>query len=67
METLPYLSEEEQRRAKSCVNNILDKLNAVQIEVNKEHSYKCYMMEKLESALWDINCLIHVCENEGDE
>ena len=27
METLPYLSEEEQKRAKSCVNNILDKLN----------------------------------------
>ena len=67
METLPYLSEEEQTRAKDCINNIFDKINALQTEVSNDRSYKHYMLEKLESALWDMNCLISMCKNNGDD
>jgi len=66
METLPILTVEEKHRAVGCVNNILDKMNAVQMEVNKEQSFKYYMEEKLESILWDVNCLLSMCKRKGE-
>lgn len=61
----PYLEEEEIKRAKNCVNNIMNKLNAVQSELNtREHPYKTYLKEKLDIILYDTKCMLDMCNKE---
>ena len=67
METLPYLTESEKVRAYSCARNVEDKLNAVKNELLNEKPYKYYLIEKLESILWDTNCIISMCKNESED
>lgn len=69
-EQLPYLTGYEIIRASNCEHNIQDKLDAIKSEIHKEKPYKGYMLEKLQSILWDTKCLISMCENdivESDE
>lgn len=61
---MEYLNEEQIKRAKNCIYNIQDKLNAIENELSKEKPYKYYMNEKLTSIKWDMNCLISMCEEE---
>ena len=62
----PYLEDYEINRAKMCVSSIKDKLNAIETELNtRERPYKSYLNEKLTTILFDINCLVSMCE-EGD-
>lgn len=63
-----FLNKEEKQRAKECVYNIKDKMNAIENEVfYKDKSYKEYLLEKLQSILWDTNCLINMCKSKGDD
>lgn len=62
---MDFLSEEEKRKAASCVNNIQDKLDAIKNELSsREKPFKPYMLEKLDSILWDTNCLISMCRGK---
>ena len=58
MDIKPYLEDDEIARAKMCISNIEDKLNAIKSEVyNTAHPYKKYLDEKLQSIIFDTKCL----------
>lgn len=57
-----YLSEEEKRKAKMCVENIKDKLQAIESELDNDISYKVYLLEKIESICWDSNVIKSISE-----
>ena len=62
-----YLDEEEKSRAKMCVANITDKLQAIDTELNtREKPYKTYLKEKMDSINWDIKVLNSMI-NKGDD
>lgn len=62
---MEYLNKEEIERAKRVASNIADNLKAVMTELSiVEKPYKNYLTEKLESILWDTNCLIVMCKEE---
>ena len=62
-----YLDEEEKNRAKMCVANITDKLQAISTELNtREKPYKTYLKEKMDSINWDIKVLNNMI-NEGED
>ena len=62
-----YLDEEEKSRAKMCVANITDKLQAIDTELNtREKPYKTYLKEKTDSINWDIKVLNSMI-NKGDD
>ena len=62
-----YLDEEEKSRAKMCVANITDKLQAIDTELNtREKPYKTYLKEKMDSINWDIKVLNNMI-NKGDD
>ena len=62
-----YLDEEEKNRAKMCVANIIDKLQAIDTELNtREKPYKTYLKEKMESINWDVKVLNNMI-NKGDD
>lgn len=62
---MDYLSKEEIERAKSCIANIEDKLNAIKTEIySREHPYKTYIREKASSITWDINVINHMVKEE---
>lgn len=56
------MNEYEQQKAKDCVYNIRDKLNAIDLELHKEKPYLPYLLEKLEPIENDVRCLIAMCE-----
>ena len=60
----PYLEGYDISKAKDYAYNIQDKLNAIANELEQEKPYKRYLQEKLESILWDTNCLIVMCKEE---
>lgn len=53
----PYLNEEEKSRLKMCIANIKDKLTALESESLNERPYRYYLAEKVDSILWDANCI----------
>ena len=62
-----YLDEEEKNRAKMCVAHIIDKLQAIDTELNtREKPYKTYLKEKMDSINWDIKVLNNMI-NKGDD
>lgn len=63
---MDFLDENEKKRAAGCINNIQDKLDALKSEIcSREKPFKPYMMEKLDSILWDTNCLISMCKDKN--
>jgi hypothetical protein len=64
---LEYLNETQKKTGLSAAYNIQDKMNAVMTELNKEHSYKCYLNEKLDSIYWDVKVLLNMCNQENEE
>jgi len=64
-----YLDGEDLDRAKICEANIRDKMTSITNEICRvEKPKKKYLLEKLESAAWDINVLIRMCKGEdGNE
>lgn len=56
------MEEEEINRAKGCIYNIRDKLNAIDLELHTEKPYLPYLLEKLEPIENDIRCLKSMCE-----
>ena len=62
-----YLDEEEKNRAKMCVANIIDKLQAIDTELNtREKPYKTKKKKKMDSINWDIKVLNNMI-NKGDD
>lgn len=61
------LSELEIERAKMCVANLVDKIQAVNMEILCINPHKSYLNEKLQSILWDTNVLINMCSKEDRE
>lgn len=58
MGKLPYLTEQEKRRAEILIREIDDMFNSVKVEIfTRRKPYKSYMSEKLEGIITDINCL----------
>lgn len=62
-----WLDEKEKERAKLCVVNIKDKIEAIENELNKEFSYRSYITEKIESICWDSNVIKRISEMETEE
>lgn len=62
-----WLDENEKRRAKICVDNIKDKIEAIENELNKKFSYRSYIAEKIESVCWDSNVIKRISEMETEE
>lgn len=58
------LSEDEVRRAKSCVYNIKDKLQAVETELSQDRAYCSYLVEKLEPILNDTKVILSMCRKD---
>lgn len=63
---MKYLEKYEIERAKMCINNILDKSKAIEIELFKDKPYKDYLLEKLKSIEWDYICLKNMCDMEDE-
>lgn len=59
---MEYLDKWEIERANMCIANIKDKMQSVDFEVLGRKPYKLYLLEKLNSVLHDVNCLINMCE-----
>ena len=55
------LNEIEKARAIGCVENIKDKLVAIEMELNKTKPFKDYISEKINSICWDSNCIKLMC------
>ena len=60
----PYLNEEEKRRLKMCIANIKDKLQAIESESLNDKPYRCYLKEKIDSIIWDVNCIESMSRND---
>lgn len=64
----PYLEGYEIERAKICVAEIKDKLKAIETELEtRERPYKYYLMEKLKPILNDVECIISMSNEKGDD
>lgn len=59
---MDYLDEDEMKRAKMCVANVLDKIKAIDSELLNKKAYKNYILEKMNSIDWDITCLKSMCD-----
>ena len=57
-----FLSEEENKTVKSCLYNINDKINAINLEMRNDRQAKAYLTEKIQSALRDMQVIQHICE-----
>lgn len=58
-----YLEGEDLQRARMCNGNILDKVSAINTEIQTvQKPNKRYLLEKLESIAWDVNVLIRMCK-----
>ena len=66
---LPYLTEEEKRRAQMLIREIDNAMNALRKELYEtEHTYKHYIAEKLRTLQIDVPCLASLIEdNKGDD
>lgn len=58
------MKEYELNRAKDCIYNIQDKLDALRDEINRGKPYAYYCLEKLEPIKNDVNCLISMFKEE---
>lgn len=58
------LNENEIKKAKECLFNIEDKLQAIEMELCKENPYKYYLLEKIDSVLWDSRCIANLCKTD---
>lgn len=67
MNKIPYLADEEHKKALSCVENILDKIMAIKSELSNEKAYRSYLAEKISSVLWDANCINSMCNVRGED
>lgn len=64
----PFLDEREKDRLKMCVANIKDKLNSIEVESENDRPYRYYLAEKIDSILWDANCIKSLTkQTEEDE
>ena len=64
----PYLEGYEIERANMCVAEIEDKLKAIKIELQtRERPYKYYLMEKLKHILNDVECMLAMSDEKGDD
>lgn len=61
------MGEYELRKAKDCIYNIQDKLDALRNEINSGKPYAYYCLEKLEPIKNDVNCLISMFGGNKDE
>lgn len=59
-----WLDEDEKIRAKMCVANIKDNLEAIETELGKDMSYRSYLLEKVEPICWDSNVIKRLSEVE---
>lgn len=63
-----YLEGEDLDRAKICEANIRDKMTSITNEIcHIEKPNKRYLLEKLESIAWDVNVLIGMCKDGGND
>lgn len=58
------LNEQERERVNNCLYDINDKLKAIDLEMKRDKQYKSYLTEKIESALWDMQVIKHICQEE---
>ena len=61
------MEEYELRRAKDCICNIQDKLDALRSEIYMGKPYAYYCLEKLEPIKNDVNCLISMFGGKKEE
>jgi len=58
------MEDYELRKAKDCLYNIQDKLDALRNEINRGNPYSGYCLEKLEPIKHDVECLISMFKEE---
>jgi hypothetical protein len=55
-------------RIQSMLNNILEKVSIIQNDFNRNgKTHFRYILEKLESAQWDLNVLIKMAKDKSEE
>lgn len=59
-----FLSDEENEIVKSCLYNINDKINAINLEMRNDRQAKAYLTEKIQNALRDMQVIQHICEED---
>lgn len=65
---MSYLNKDGVKKAKMCVANIKDKLQAIETELlTREKPYKPYINEKLSSITWDVNVLNSMMIGDGKD
>lgn len=69
---LPYLTQEELKRFKIIFSEIIDAMNAINVEINKDtinknsKAYKSYLIEKMNTVNTDIGCLNSILNNKNE-
>lgn len=59
---------ENNERIQSMLNNILEQVTIIKNDFNSNgKTHYRYVLEKLGKAQWDLNCLIHIAEDKGEE
>lgn len=66
MSRIPFLSEDEQKRTLLVISDIEDNIKAIRSELDKKHSYKYYLREKIDKIRTDINWLESIIEGVDD-
>lgn len=61
---MEYLNDWEKKKVNMCLTNIVDKIGAIQIEIIGDKAYKGYLLEKITSALHDMQVIKNICERE---
>ena len=58
------MEEWKKRRIKICLRNIKDKFEAIKKEIELDKPHKHYILEKIESIVFESTIIENICESE---
>lgn len=61
------LSEYEKENFSATIENVKSELKSIEKELEKENSYKSYLIEKIQLLCWRVEYLKSICNEDGGD
>ena len=61
------IDKEDKNRINMILCDIKDNMNAIEMEIQKDNSYKTYLNEKLSNVITDVHCLNSIFKEDEEE
>lgn len=59
---------ENSERIQSILNNIIEQTTIIKNDFNSNgKTHYAYILEKMDKALWDVNCIISIAKHKREE